>query len=141
HVRFTPESRHSIDAPACPVCAISRPQLTQKPKLLARKSPSRRYRRPSGATIRGARSSFLSAMPPIATERSAAKTPLFDHLVGAGEQRLWHVKAERSRCDQVDNQIELAGLLDRQILLTLQNTPDIETKAAPLVGNITTIGH
>ena len=30
--------------------AISGPQLTQEPKLLARKSPSRRYRRPSGAT-------------------------------------------------------------------------------------------
>src|SRR5260370_5711482 len=40
-----------------PVChielsevAISGPQLTQEPKLLARKSPSSRYRRPSGAT-------------------------------------------------------------------------------------------
>ena len=30
--------------------AISGPQLTQEPKLLARKTPSRRYRRPSGAT-------------------------------------------------------------------------------------------
>src|SRR5262245_14206822 len=30
--------------------AISGPQLTQEPKLLARKSPSRGYRRPSGAT-------------------------------------------------------------------------------------------
>ena len=30
--------------------AMSGPQLTQEPKLLSRKSPSRRYRRPSGAT-------------------------------------------------------------------------------------------
>src|SRR5262245_52344998 len=41
--------------------------------------------------------------------------PLFDHPVGAGEQRRRNYETERSRRDQVDNQIELGRLLDRQV--------------------------
>src|SRR5262245_64215813 len=40
---------------------------------------------------------------------------LFDHLVGAGEQRLRHVEAERLGCLEVDHQLELGWLLDRNI--------------------------
>jgi hypothetical protein len=87
----------------------------------------------------------MSAMPPIAHElmrrgeltrrantgrkfeprhlQRCAKTgcnssnaaPLFDHLVGAGEQRRRHFEAERLRRFQIDDQLELRGLLDGQI--------------------------
>src|SRR5262245_35198981 len=40
---------------------------------------------------------------PIATERSAAKKSLLNHLVGAGEQRGGHVDAERLRRLEVDH--------------------------------------
>src|SRR5690348_630266 len=43
------------------------------------------------------------------------RTDSFDHLVGAGEQRLRHGEAERLRGLQVENQLEFAGLIDREI--------------------------
>src|SRR6266581_9297581 len=39
----------------------------------------------------------------------------FDHLVGAGEQHRRHFEAERFRSLEIDNQLELGWLLDRQI--------------------------
>src|SRR5215470_8981624 len=48
--------------------------------------------------------------------------PLFDHLVGAAEQRERHSKAERLRGLEVDKQLYFGDLLNRQIsrLLTLE---------------------
>src|SRR5262245_55825330 len=40
---------------------------------------------------------------------------LFDHLVGAGEQRRRHAKAESLRRGQVDDEIEFRRLLDGDI--------------------------
>jgi hypothetical protein len=37
----------------------------------------------------------------------------FDHLVGTGEQRGWHGKAERLRGFEVDHQFKIRRLLDR----------------------------
>jgi len=45
----------------------------------------------------------------------AANKSLFNHLVGAGEQRRRHVEAERLRHDQVNGEVELGRLLDRKI--------------------------
>ena len=55
------------------------------------------------------------------------KALLFDHLVGAGEQCRRHVKAERLRGRQIDDEIELGRLLDRNIgrLRPAQNLVDI----------------
>jgi hypothetical protein len=44
--------------------------------------------------------------------RRPAWVSLFDHLVGAGEQRGWHLEAERVGGLEVDHQLELGRLLD-----------------------------
>src|SRR5215471_7495502 len=51
------------------------------------------------------------------------KSSLFDHLVGAGEQRRWHGEAERLGGREIDHQLEFRGLLNRKIagLRALEN--------------------
>ena len=63
----------------------------------------------------------------------AANKSLFNHLVGAGEQRRRHVEAERLRHDQVNDEVELGRLLDRKIggLRPPQNLVD-QVAGAPL---------
>jgi hypothetical protein len=53
-----------------------------------------------------------------------------DHLVGAGEQSGRDVQAECLRHNQVNDEVELGRLLDRQIggLLALENPGDIEPR-------------
>src|SRR5215831_4232017 len=57
----------------------------------------------------------------------------FDHLVGAGEHRRWHLEPERFRRLEIDNQLELRRLLNRQVsgLLALKDTIDV-TGCAPI---------
>src|SRR5262249_22414347 len=53
-------------------------------------------------------------------------TPLFDHLVGSGEQSGRNFKAEGLRCRQINDEIELSRLLDWQVsrLSPAQNLVD-----------------
>jgi hypothetical protein len=64
---------------------------------------------------------------PIATDAPQQTATLFDHVVGAGEQRGRHREAERLGGGQVDHEIELGRLLDRDIgrLGPAQNLVDI----------------
>ena len=40
---------------------------------------------------------------------------LFDHLVGAGEQRRWHYDAQGLGGPQIDNELKFGWLLNRQV--------------------------
>src|SRR5262245_65339132 len=48
-------------------------------------------------------------------DKCAGNEDLFDHLVGAGEQRRWNFEPERSRGHEIDDEFELGGLHDRQV--------------------------
>jgi hypothetical protein len=39
----------------------------------------------------------------------------FDHLVGEREQLVWEIEAERLRCGEINDEIELGRLLDRDV--------------------------
>ena len=57
---------------------------------------------------------------------TAANDRSLDHFVGAGEQRRWHDDAKRLCGLQIDHQLELGRLLDRQLgrVRTLENLVD-----------------
>jgi hypothetical protein len=65
----------------------------------------------------------------------AARQPLFDHLVGAGEHSCGHVEAKRLRCLEVDDQLVLGRCLYRQVgrLLALEDAIDVAGHAPKLV--------
>ena len=69
----------------------------------------------------------VQPQPPRSPEDRALS---FDHLVGAGEQRLRHCQAKCFRGLQVDEQLELGRLLNWQIgwLLTLEDPSGINAR-------------
>ena len=73
---------------------------------------------------------------PIATKRSAAKSLLFDHLVGTREQGRRRFESERLRGFEVDNELDLRDLLHRQLgrMLPFEDaTVETPTKRLPPV--------
>jgi hypothetical protein len=57
-----------------------------------------------------------------------SKASLFDHLIGAGEERRRNVEPQNSRGGQVDEEVELGRLNNRQVsrLLTAEDAPHID---------------
>src|SRR5262252_10703319 len=66
-----------------------------------------------------------------------------DHLVGAGEQRRWHLDAERLGGGQIDDELEFGRLLDRKVgwICPAQNLVDIVARAPEQVRVVWTIGQ
>ena len=60
----------------------------------------------------------------------AANCSLFDHLVGAGEQRRRHCEAKHPGCLRVDDQLELGRLHDRQLgrLRAFEDAAGVDTE-------------
>ena len=65
-------------------------------------------------------------------------TVLFDHLVGAGEERRWHGEAELLGGLEVDHEFVLGGRLHGQVggLFASEDTVDVAGRAAELVDKI-----
>src|SRR5215831_13141006 len=65
----------------------------------------------------------------------------FDHLVGYCEQARRNGEVENPRRLHVNDELKLGRLLDRQILLAIENATDIDSDSAPLIGNLFAVGH
>jgi hypothetical protein len=65
----------------------------------------------------------------ITGREQVQQNPLFDHLVGGGEQCRWDVEAERLGGPEIDDKLEFGGPHDRQIsrLLALENLTPIQS--------------
>src|SRR5262249_9481983 len=59
--------------------------------------------------------SFATISATIGCEESQQGSRLFDDLVGAGDQRRWHVEIEQTGCLGVDDQLEPGRLQYRQV--------------------------
>src|SRR5204863_6091452 len=68
----------------------------------------------------------------VRSTRSGHSRPLFDHLVGAGEQRLRHGEAERLGGLHIDDELELGRLLDGQVG-RLRPREDLSSVTKPLL--------
>src|SRR6478736_1148338 len=91
--------------------------------------PSRPHQKPSSCP--------LSAN----SRHNAAQQMLFDHLVGAGEQRWRHVEAERLGGLEVDHQLELDRGLDRKLarLRLLEDAVGIGRRAPIIIDLVTSV--
>jgi hypothetical protein len=77
-------------------------------------------------------------LPPASRLRNSGRSKadnLFDHLVGAGEQRRRHFEAERLRGFEIDRQLELDGCLDWKFvrLRTLEDAIGIGRRASKTI--------
>ena len=68
---------------------------------------------------------------------------LFDHLVGAGEQRWRHFEAERLSSFQIDDQFEARWLLHWQIggIVAAENAAGVNADLAIYVRNADTVAY
>jgi hypothetical protein len=88
---------------------------------------------PGEFLITSAKRLLQQYLPEAAVSNRSKTAALFDHLVGAREQRRRHFQANRLRHDQVNDEVELGRLLDRKIggLRPPQNLVD-QVAGAPL---------
>src|SRR5262249_22257258 len=67
--------------------------------------------------------------------------PLLDHLVGAGEQRGWHVEAERLGGLEIHDELEFSRRLNREVLWSrpVQDSADVACRASNHIGQISAV--
>jgi hypothetical protein len=67
--------------------------------------------------------------------RPQQAAPLFDHLVGAAEQRYWESQTKRLGSLEIDNQLDLRGLFNWQVgrFVALENPTGIEASLTVLM--------
>ncbi len=78
---------------------------------------------------------------PIAYHRSKRCARLFDHLVGAGEQRRRHLDAEGLRRRDIDHQLELRGLLNLHSIVSFTTPAASKSRAKACAGRLGIIRH
>src|SRR5215472_13101815 len=80
----------------------------------------------------------MSALCQKRTFCAAAKTSLFNHLVGGVEHRLRYGQVKRFGGFAIDSELDFRGLLERQVgwLLAFQNTTSVDADNAIGVGKI-----
>src|SRR5262249_4878636 len=95
----------------------------------------------------------MSALPPKADMCSAIAhvcfgpkadiAHLFDHLVGNVQQTKWHSEPKRFSGLEVDDQIELRRLLDRQVgrFFALEDAAGIDADLVICVGKIRSVAY
>src|SRR5450631_2358803 len=77
------------------------------------------------------------------TGKTREHGPSLNHFVGAQQYRLRNREAERLRCLEVDDKVELGRLLDRQVgrIGALENLVHIASGATEKVSKVRSIGH
>src|SRR5262245_134597 len=97
------------------------------------------------ASINGAMASTAPAAPAARWRKFRRKSFIFeppftsfDHLVGAGENRVWHGQAEGLGGLEIDDELEPGRQLDRQLarLGTLEDAIDIGGRTPVAVGEV-----
>src|SRR5262245_29055743 len=77
-------------------------------------------------------SRHVAQVPEPAVSNRSRTASLLDHLVGAGDQRRWHLQTERLCSLKIDHQLVFGRRLHRKVsrLLALENAIDV-TGAEP----------
>src|SRR5262245_2300387 len=85
------------------------------------------------------------AMPLLLESNTPAGEPgvLFDHFVDAHQQGHWHFEAKRSRCLEIDHQLDFDRLLHRQVgrLFTLEDAARIGADKAESIPKTGSVAH
>jgi hypothetical protein len=80
---------------------------------------------------------------PKATNAPQQNVSLFDHLVGAADQRQRDSEAERLGSLEVENHLDFRGLHDRQVsrLLALENPAGVDADLTERIRNTASVAH